>query len=64
MSEITLRTLKQHLKQRSQPELVEEIAQLFSQFQVVKDYYALRLAQDTAANEHKTKISTIFAEYG
>ncbi len=45
MTKITLRQLKQHLKQRSHDELIGDIADLFVKLDPVKDYYQLRLGE-------------------
>ena len=39
MSEITLRTLKRYLIQQSKEELIKQIAETFTKFDYVKDYY-------------------------
>ncbi len=49
MSNLTVGLLKQYLRQRSQTELVEEIAELFTRLDTVKDYYQLRLGTDEEA---------------
>lgn len=41
---VTIRQLKQYLQQKSQVELVAEIAELFSKFKAVKDYYQAHLS--------------------
>lgn len=41
---INLTTLKKHLKERSQAELIGDIAELYKRFQPVKDYYQIQLA--------------------
>ena len=40
---ITLRELRQYLKGRSQAELIDDIADLFSKLEPVRDYYSIRL---------------------
>ena len=40
---INLTILKKHLKNRSQEELISDIAELFKRFQPVKDYYQIKL---------------------
>ncbi|HEX7636087.1 MAG TPA: DUF6155 family protein [Noviherbaspirillum sp.] len=39
MKSISIKTLKQYLIQRTKEELIDEIADLFSRFDMVKDYY-------------------------
>jgi hypothetical protein len=41
---INLTILKKHLKERSQEELIADIAELYKRFQPVKDYYQIQLA--------------------
>jgi hypothetical protein len=41
---INLTILKKHLKDRSQAELIADIAELYKRFQPVKDYYQIQLA--------------------
>jgi hypothetical protein len=41
---INLTILKKHLKDRSQAELINDIAELYKRFQPVKDYYQIQLA--------------------
>src|SRR5262245_2189355 len=43
MKKITVRQLKQHLKNKSHDELVNDIAALFSKFAAVKEYYTMQL---------------------
>jgi hypothetical protein len=43
MKEMTLRELKQRLKNKSRDELVNDIATLFTKFEAVKEYYAMQL---------------------
>jgi hypothetical protein len=43
MSKITLTALKQYLRSRSRDEVIEDIVDLFTRLDAVKDYYALRL---------------------
>src|SRR3954451_20197414 len=43
MEKVNLRTLRQYLAERSQAELVADIAELFTRFDVVKDYYQLQI---------------------
>ncbi len=62
MTKITLTVLKRQLKGRSHDELVGDIADLFTRFDEVKDYYALRLAgpsEDVAAT-YKARIRNEF----
>ena len=40
---ITLRELRQYLNGRSQAELIDDIAHLFSNLEAVRDYYSIRL---------------------
>ncbi len=49
MDNITLRELKKYLKARTKDELVQDIADLFTRLDTVKDYYQLRLG--TGPNE-------------
>ena len=46
MSKITRTRLKQYLKQRSHAELLDDLLDLFSRLDVVKDYYRLRLSNE------------------
>ncbi|ABW27894.1 hypothetical protein [Acaryochloris marina] len=46
-SKINLTTLKQHLKQASKDNLVEEISELFKTFPGVKEYYQLKPSPET-----------------
>lgn len=43
MKKLTLRELKQHLKDKSHAELINDIAALFTRFDAVKEYYGLQL---------------------
>ena len=43
MKEISLKNLKAYLKQRSKEELINEISNLFTKFEYVKDYYQAKL---------------------
>ncbi len=43
MTKLTLRELKQYLKQRSHDDLVSDITELFSKLDAVKDFYQVRL---------------------
>jgi len=43
MKKLTLRELKQHLKNKSPDELVNDIAALFTKFDAVKEYYTMQL---------------------
>ena len=51
MSKITRTQLKQYLKQRSYDELVDDLLDLFSRLDVVKDYYRLRLSNEWALSQ-------------
>ncbi|MEM9219917.1 MAG: DUF6155 family protein [Cyanobacteria bacterium P01_F01_bin.150] len=55
---ITLTTLKKHLKQLPQDELVAEIAELFKRFPEVKDFYQVKLSagDDSAIAEKYKKV--------
>ena len=46
MAGLTVRALRQHLAGRSQAELADDIVALFGRFEVVRDYYAVQLAED------------------
>ena len=46
MKEISLKNLKEYLKQRSKEELINEISGLFTKFEYVKDYYQTKLGQN------------------
>lgn len=46
-SKTNLTTLKQHLKQASKEELINEISELFKTFKSVKEYYQLKLSPET-----------------
>lgn len=46
-SKTNLTTLKQHLKQASKEELIDEISELFKTFKSVKEYYQLKLSPET-----------------
>ena len=46
MSKVSLTTLKNYLKQRSQAELMADITDLFGRLEGVKEYYQLKLAGD------------------
>jgi hypothetical protein len=43
MKKLTLRELRQHLKNKSHDELVNDIATLFTKFDTVKEYYIMQL---------------------
>ena len=43
MKEMTLRELKQRLKNKSHDELVNDISTLFTKFEAVKEYYTMQL---------------------
>jgi hypothetical protein len=43
MKKLTLRELKQHLKNKSHDELVNDIATLYTKFDAVKEYYTMQL---------------------
>jgi hypothetical protein len=43
-SKVTLTSLKKYLKERSQEELIADIADLFTKLDPVKDYYQLKLS--------------------
>ena len=45
MKEISLKNLKEYLKQRSKEELIGEISDLFTKYEYVKDYYQVKLGQ-------------------
>ncbi len=63
MDKLTLRALKQYLKQRSQEELIADIADLFTRLDAVKDYYQLRLAEKPSAellDKYKARIKDEF----
>lgn len=46
MKEISLKNLKEYLKQRSKEELINEISGLFTKFEYVKDYYQTKLGKN------------------
>ena len=55
MKEISLKNLKEYLKQRSNEELINEISGLFTKFEYVKDYYQAKLGQNDAQVLQKYK---------
>lgn len=62
-SKINLTTLKQHLKQASKDDLVEEISELFKTSPGVKEYYQLKLSPETeqsVGENYKQKIENEF----
>ncbi len=48
MKQITVTALKRHLKERPAKDLINDIADLFSKFEYVKEYYGARLDPDVA----------------
>ena len=48
MKQMTVTALKQHLKERPSKDLINDIADLFSKFDYVKEYYGVRLDSDVA----------------
>ena len=67
MSKITRTQLKQHLKQRSYDELVDDLLDLFSRLDVVKDYYRLRLSNEpdeSLLDTYKSRIKDEFFPHG
>lgn len=48
MKKIHLKDLKQYLNQKSKEELINEISDLFGEFENVKDYYATKINPDNA----------------
>jgi hypothetical protein len=60
---INLTILKKHLKDRSQAELINDIAELYKRFQPVKDYYQIQLApqdETQVADKYKKIIEDQF----
>ena len=55
MKEISLKNLKEYLKQRSKEDLINEISGLFTRFEYVKDYYQAKLGQNDAQVLQKYK---------
>ncbi len=55
MKEISLKNLKKYLKQRSKEELINEISDLFTKFEYVRDYYQAKLGQNDAQVLQKYK---------
>jgi hypothetical protein len=63
MSKITRTQLKQYLKQRSYDELMDDLLDLFSRLDAVKDYYRLRLSNEPDVdllNAYKSRIRDEF----
>ena len=63
MSKITRTQLKQYLKQRSHDELLDDLLDLFSRLDVVKDYYRLRLSNEpdeSLLDTYKSRIKDEF----
>lgn len=63
MKAISLTNLKQYLKQRSQQELINQISDLFTRFESVKDYYSVKVnpgSQDEILKKYKAVIKKEF----
>jgi hypothetical protein len=63
MKQITLRELKRYLNDRSQTELINDIAELFNRLDAVKDFYSFRLVggyDEQLVETHKQRIKNEF----
>ena len=62
MAKITKLSLKKHLDELDQKELVEEVLKLYTKFSQVKEFYQMELSEDTKAfvEGYKKKIKAIY----
>lgn len=63
MKKLSVRDLREHLKKKSQSELIEDIAHLFKNFDAVREYYQLQIDgsfSDELIARYKLQIEEIF----